>query len=209
MTSVYTYIASEEGQAYVRSCLARRRLGAYLDTDIEEAVLSEALRFISRGDEIINAAAWCRRRINARTIDLSRGAIRKERDYGRRVDLNDANEATALSVEDAGFGEGISLSAVRQAVAAADDTDISIAAALTYVTRTAEDASLHTNCPQPQSGSTRSEAAMWAGLWYSGSESCFGPGNATTKRRSRAMERVRTLLVTCASAITKTGDSHE
>lgn len=209
MASVYAYIASEEGQSYVRGCLTRRRLGAYLDTDVEEAVLSEALRFISRGEEIANAAAWCRRRINARTIDLSRGAIRKERDYGRRVELNDANEAQTFKDDEASFSEGLSLGAVRQAVSAADDTDANIAAALTYVTRVADDASLHESCPQPQSGSTRSEAAMWAGLWYSGAESCFGVGNATTKRRSRAMERVRTLLVSCALSLTKIGESHE
>ena len=71
MASVYAYISSDEGQSYIRSCLTRRRLGVFLDTDIEEAVLSEALRFLSRGEEITSAAAWCRRRINARTIDES------------------------------------------------------------------------------------------------------------------------------------------
>jgi len=208
MASVYAYISSDEGQSYIRSCLTRRRLGVFLDTDIEEAVLSEALRFLSRGEEITSAAAWCRRRINARTIDLSRGAIRKERVTGVRVDLNDANEGQVFDDAPA-LSEGLSLADVRQAVANADDTDANISAALTYVTRVADDASLHTKCPQPQSGSTRNEAAMWAGLWYSGADSCFGPGNATTKRRSRAMERVRVLLVTCAQAITPKGDSHE
>ena len=203
MQRVYDYMSSEAGQAYIRSCLARRRLGEFLDTDIEEAVLSEALRFLARGEVISNADSWCKSRINARTIDLARGAIRKERDLGVRVELfevEQAQENEEETVSQFSLDGSVSLADIRKLIAASDDTDINISAALSYITRVGEEATLHRDCPQPKAGATPSDAAVWAGLWYAGVESCFGPGSNITKRRSRAMERVRQLLRSCLTS---------
>jgi hypothetical protein len=203
MQRVYDYMSSEAGQAYIRSCLARRRLGEFLDTDIEEAVLSEALRFLARGEVISNADSWCKSRINARTIDLARGAIRKERDLGIRVELFEVEQTQENEEETVGqfsLDGAVPLSGVRKLIAASDDTDVNISAALSYITRIGEEATLHRDCPQPKAGATPSDAAVWAGLWYAGVESCFGPGNNITKRRSRAMEHVRQLLRSCLTS---------
>ena len=75
-----------------------------------------------------------------------------------------------------------------------DERPEDISAAITFIARVADEAELAQQCPQPEAGATATEAAVWAGLWYAGRHECFGEGNTITKRRSRAMSRVRALF---------------
>jgi hypothetical protein len=190
LAEVHVYVGSDEGQRRVSAALERRRLPSSLDTDIEEAVLSEARRFIMRGSLIESVPGWCNARIAARSIDLARGVIRKEKRLGVQADeaeLEHLAEPEELPV-------GGDLGGLRLVVLDLDERPEDISAALTFITRVADEANLSSQCPQPDAGATPTEAAWWAGLWYAGRHECFGSGNTITKRRSRAMARVRALL---------------
>lgn len=190
LTEVHLYVGSAEGQRRIAVALERRRLPSSLDTDVEEAVLGEARRFILNGGEIRSVKGWCNARVAARSIDLARGVIRREQYVGTKVDeaeLDDV-EATELAPFDG------DLRSLRTAILLLDERPEDVSAALTFIARVADEAHLAQECPQPEAGATATEAAVWAGLWYAGRYECFGDGNTITKRRSRAMARVRGLF---------------
>jgi hypothetical protein len=190
LTEVHLYVSSPEGQRRIGAALERRRLPSALDTDIEEAVLSEARRFILNGGSIGSVSGWCNARVAARSIDLSRGVIRREKQLGVQVDvieLEDVAESPSGPID----GD---LRDLRLDVLLLDERSEDISAALTFITRVADEAQLTKQCPQPEAGATTTEAAVWAGLWYAGRHECFGGGNTITKRRSRAMARIRALF---------------
>jgi hypothetical protein len=191
LAEVHAYVSSETGQERIRKALLRRRLPGALDTDIEEAVLGEAFRFLNRGQLIGSVPGWCNARIAARSIDLARGAIRNELVFGVRVSDDDIADMTAVE-ETSDLGG--SLAEARAAILHADASSADISAGLTFVTRVTDEGGLLEECPQPAAGATASDAAMWAGLWYARQDECFGVGNTFTKRRSRAAKRVRALL---------------
>jgi hypothetical protein len=191
LAEVHAYVSSETGQERIRKALLRRRLPGALDTDIEEAVLGEAHRFLAKGQHIGSIPGWCNARIAARSVDLARGAIRAELALGVRVtdvDLEDRADAVVEPSPNGGLAEA------RVAVLYADADNDDISAGLTFITRVADEAELLDECPQPAAGATASDAAMWAGLWYAKQSDCFGDGNTVTKRRSRAAKRVRALI---------------
>jgi hypothetical protein len=205
-TAVHTYVLSQEGQSRISQALQRHRLPASLDSDLEEAVISEALRFITQGNEISSAAGWCNARIRARAIDLARGVIRK-RPHDEQL-AREANEILDDSDDhDPGTGDQHGelfpssepalqplLAAWRDAVLVSDAHPLDVCAALTAISVLAEEAILAEDCPQPLAGATTEEAACWAGLWYSNRSECFGAGNTVTKRRSRAAGRIKAAL---------------
>jgi len=201
LAAVHEFMASDPGRSAVRSALARRRLPGYLDTEIEEAVLGEALRFLKNGGEIDSPAGWCRARITARSIDLARGALRDRRRWGERVPYaEDLLEETldgsdAAEDETALLPEG-GLEQVRRELLRSGANETAIAGALTFVSRIGEEAEIAGECPQPSTGADDEECAMWAVLWYLGRRDCFGSGNTEAKRRSRAARGVRDLLRT-------------
>lgn len=204
LAAVHEFMASDPGRNAVRSALARRRLPGYLDTEIEEAVLGEALRFLKNGGEIDSPAGWCRARITARSIDLARGALRDRRRWGERVPYTEdllegtLDESNAAQDETVGLPEG-GLDQVRRGLLRSGANETAIAGALTFVTRVGEGAEIVDECPQPATGADEEESAMWAVLWYLGLRDCFSSGNTAAKRRSRAARGVRELLRTWGS----------
>ncbi len=195
LTAVHIYVGSDEGQRRIAVALERRRLPSALDTDIEEAVLSEARRFVLNGGSIASVKGWCNARIAARSIDLARGVIRRERFVGVQVPDLELEEVA----EPAGIEVSGNLHELRRALLCLNERPEDVSAALTVIARVADEAQLAEQCPQPLAGATPTEAAVWAGLWYAGRQECFGEGNAITKRRSRAMARVKTLFTQCLS----------
>lgn len=205
---VHTYISSPEGQARIHQALQRHRLPTALDADLEEAVISEALRFITRGHEITSAPGWCNARFTARAIDLSRGIIRKRHADEELLHLADTHPLDD-ALDDADFGVNdtrgplddasahpAALAGWRREVLATAADPLDVCAVLTTISVLAENVPLAENCPQPQAGATPEEAACWAGLWYAKRTECFGVGNTTTKRRSRANKRLKQILRT-------------
>lgn len=191
LAEVHAYVGSSAGQERIQKALLRRRLPGSLDTDIEEAVLGEAFRFLTRGQVIGSVPGWCNARIAARSIDLARGAIRNELVFGVRVSDDDVADN---AVTERSTPPNENLAEARVAILYADASSADISAGLTFVTRVADEADLLDECPQPVAGATASDAALWAGLWYAKQSECFGDGNTITKRRSRAARRVRELL---------------
>lgn len=178
-------MASQLGQDRVQRELQRRRLPGALDSDIEEAVTSEALRFLKNGGSIESVPGWCNARIAARVIDLARGVIRRER----------AEQAAFESAED-GTGDNLDevLTEGRYAVLVSRADPLDVCGALTVISVLAENAVPDAACPQPVAGATPEDAACWVGLWYAGREDCFGEGNTVTQRRVRAARRVKKIL---------------
>jgi hypothetical protein len=86
------------------------------------------------------------------------------------------------------------LAALRRAVLTADAAPLDVCGTLTAIAVLADAAVPVPDCPRPQAGATRVEAACWAGLWYAKRTECFGEGNTVTKRRSRASKRIKALL---------------
>lgn len=205
-------MGSKAGQDTVRKALSRRRLPGALDVDIEEAVLGEAYRYLQRGGTIDSPAGWCRARIAARAVDLSRGVIRTERHWGKRVDAGlleredssmDSDEQAPDQMDGPTYvegddwsldGQGHDLDNARRGLISLRDDDIATAGALTFAAIVGEQAKPLEVCPQPTAGASPAEAAMWGVLWYLGIRDCFGPGNTAAKRRSRASAKVRRLL---------------
>lgn len=198
LAAVHAFVASDAGRSAIRNALVRRRLPGYLDVEIEEAVLGEALRYLKNGGEIDSPAGWCRTRITARSIDLARGALREKRRWGERVAFPDDLPDETLEVDDmteeSAGAPGGDVDQVRRDLLRAAESETAIAGALTFVSRIAENAELPAECPQPAAGATTEESAMWAVLWYLGRRDCFGAGNTEAKRRSRAARGVRELL---------------
>lgn len=195
LAAIHAFMASDTGRGAVRAALARRRLPGYLDVEIEEAVLGEALRFLKNGGEIDSPAGWCRARITARSVDLARGALRDRRRWGERVPFGEdlLNEEDHAEDATADLPEG-GIDKVRRDILSSGGNETAIAGALTFVTRVGEQATLAAECPQPATGADEEESAMWAVLWYLGLRDCFTPGNTAAKRRSRAARGVRELL---------------
>jgi hypothetical protein len=191
VAAVHGFVASPAGQDYIRYALQRRRLPSALDVEIENAVLFEAARFVARGGEIHAAESWAKQRITARSIDLVRGAIRREAKHPEApLDVDVVLAHTDLQVNE----DPRTLFEVRRFVLEQDAASTDVSAALAFVAVVAEQAAIHADCPQPIAGATQQDAALWAGLWYAGRAECFGPGNTITKRRTRAAARVRDLL---------------
>jgi hypothetical protein len=202
LLAVHAYMGSDAGKAAVLDALSRRRLPGFLDTDVEEAVLGEAARFLRKGGEISSAAGWCRARITARAVDLVRGTIRDERRWGVRVPFDE--EVLGDVFEDDGGDEtgpvgswedrDGNLDEVRRGLLAAGSEDGAVAGALTFVSVVGDGAAAVPECPRPGAGADESEKAIWVVLWYLGLRDCFGAGNTAAKRRSRAARGVRELL---------------
>jgi len=194
---VHTFMCSETGRLAVRDALARRRLPGYLDVEVEEAVLGEAMRFVKNGGTITSPAGWCRARITARAIDLVRGMVSERRRWGVRVPF-DENDREINDLEDGGVSwfpdETDSIDALRRGILGAEEEDAAVAGALTFVSIVGEEAQILDHCPRPSTGANQEEAAIWAVLWYLGLRDCFGAGNTAAKRRSRAARSVRKLL---------------
>jgi hypothetical protein len=239
LAEVHAFVASDQGQQRIHAALLRRRLPGSFDTEIEEAVLSEALRFLTQGGEITSVPGWCSSRITARSIDLARGAIRAQRAIGIRTSFDeqdihatdtvdqdtieqDAIDQDTIDQDDLTLDLPIfnganphrdsqssngAMAKVRTALLDADAAGIDIAAALTVVAVLADEAALHSACPQPLAGADQQDAACWAGLWYAHRNECFGPGNAVTQRRSRAAKRIKHLLITATTQLSQHGMS--
>lgn len=201
LAAIHAFMSSDTGRNAVRSALARRRLPGYLDVEIEEAVLGEALRFLKNGGEMDSPAGWCRARITARSIDLTRGALREARRWGERVPFDEdlleevAEETESLGGAGTDLAEG-AIDTIRRDLLLSGESETAIAGALTFVTRVGEGAEIVDECPQPATGADEEESAMWAVLWYLGLRDCFSSGNTAAKRRSRAARGVRELLRT-------------
>lgn len=219
LVEVHRFLASEAGVSCVQRNLQRRRLPGALDTDVEGLVADEARRFLARGGEIVNVAAWCRLRISSRTIDLARGMLRAEKALtapvagpaqhddpdGWEYDGDEGDVETGVEVgggafDGVGEGElsGVRLDSVRAQLLSVEPGWVA-ASALAVVVRVAEGGCLHPDCPQPVAGATPTDAAMWAGLWYARQQQCFAPAgspntNTITRRRARAAARVRDAL---------------
>jgi hypothetical protein len=202
LAEVHVFVGSNAGRDAIRNALARRRLPGYLDVEIEEAVLGEALRFLKGGGVIVSPAGWCRARITARAVDLTRGALRDQRRWGVRVTFNDdAIDAIADGHEETDGNESLNaltgdLDQVRRDLLRSGENSTAIAGALTFVSLIGDEAEPLKDCPQPSTGADTEESAIWAVLWYLGMRDCFIPGNAAAKRRSRAARNVRELLRT-------------
>lgn len=206
---VHSYVSSPEGQTRIHQALLRHRLPTALDADIEEAVISEALRFIRKGNEIASPAGWCNARISARAIDLARGVIRRrladeDRSHSEYDQCADDQQDALGDVfpRDESPASSSTLSGWRSTVLHADADPYDVCAVLTTISVLAEGVPLVEECPQPQAGATREEAACWAGLWYANRAECFGEGNTITKRRSRATKRLKQLLREATAALT-------
>lgn len=189
LVQVHSYVTSATGQAKIQQALQRRRLPGSFDTEIEEAVIAEAMRYLSGGGEITSAPGWCNARITARSIDLARGMIRKE---AREALVVPNDDVADVAVPDSG------LASLRDAVLNADAHALDVCGALTFISIVGDGASLAPACPQPLAGATPEDAACWAGLWYAKRDDCFGEGNTVTQRRSRAAKRIRSLLAKAA-----------
>lgn len=203
ISEVHLYVLSEEGQTRIGRALQQRRLPGSLDTDIEEAVISEALRFVRDGGEIGSVAGWCNHRIRARSIDLARGAIRRERALGVAVSeegveaVEESDEATADAAMLEEYGVDVlsdGVSAMRREILESGADPLDICGVLAVVSVLAEQATIDPDCPQPLAGATPEDAACWAGLWYAGRTECFGVGNTVGQRRARAARKMKMVL---------------
>lgn len=204
LVEVYNFMSSLKGQDTVRNALLRRRLPTALDSDIEEAVLSEATRFLANGNTIESPSGWCAARISARSLDLARGMVRHRRDGFMVIDgfpdISDypepVDQEISLALSDA------ALTSLRKNIVESMAPGPLVSGALTVVSVLAEEAELAKTCPQPATGATSMDAACWAGLWYARQSDCFGPGNTVDQRRARNTKRIKQLLL---SLLGKTG----
>lgn len=197
LVEIYNFMSSTKGQDKVKSALLRRRLPTALDSDVEEAVLSEATRFLANGNTIESPSGWCSARISARALDLARGMVRRDRDGCILVDgfpdVSDypepVDQEISLEMSDA------ALTYLRKNIVESTASGPLVSGALTVVSVLAEEAELVKTCPQPVTGATSLDAACWAGLWYARQLDCFGQGNTVDQRRARNTKRIKHLLV--------------
>ena len=208
LIAVYQYMASEEGKLKVTKALTRQRLPGSFDTDIEESVLSEAARYLDRGNTIESAPGWCSARIKARSIDLARGIIRNNGmdayKHINALDL-DAIEGSKGDLEQYSSLSSDSEEAIaylRKCILNAKCDPQNISGALTVIAALAEGAETHAECPKPISGSKPIDAACWAGLWYAHRQDCFEENGASAQRRSRGSKQIKELMRLQAEHIT-------
>lgn len=201
-------MASDTGKLKVTKALTRRRLPGSFDTDIEESVLSEATRYLDRGNIIESVPGWCSARITARSIDLARGIIRNNGEDAYRhinaLDLDtieetkdDIEQYTSLSSDS---DEAIAY--LRKCILNAKCDPQNISGALTVIAALAEGAETHAECPKPIAGSKPIDAACWAGLWYAHRQDCFEENGASAQRRSRGGKQIKELMRLQAEHIT-------
>lgn len=197
LVEVYHFMSSTKGQDKVRNALLRRRLPTALDSDIEEAVLSEATRFLANGNTIESPSGWCASRIAARALDLTRGMVRRDRDGFKVVDSSSdmTNYPEPVDQEFSLELSDLALTSLRKNIVESPASGPLVSGALTVVSVLAEQAELIKTCPQPATGATSLDAACWAGLWYAHQSDCFGQGNTVDQRRSRNTKRIKQLLL--------------
>jgi len=209
------WLVSPEGRHAAERVASKRGLVAALVDDLVSDASSRALAFLRRGERADVPSAFGRRLLNFAALDLLRG---------RRPFV-----APAASIDDEGFAEpgdpGVDVEAsaigggggdsvreqLRGALLAGGRT---VAAALTYLAVAVEGARPNVSCPQPGQGAGPVEGAEWVGLWYSGHDDCFTSpvhpdGAALRKRRSRAVQKLRSTLIAAAERAGVAEEGHD
>jgi DNA-directed RNA polymerase specialized sigma24 family protein len=211
------FLRSELGRAAVHRILAAQQLPQTLADDLRQEALRRVLVATSeRGTIIDNVEGFVTSALHRAAVDIVRGRVRSPQIVGGwgAVDLDTDGrgrpraafaspvdvEADALAFE--------SDAAVRRAIHNLLGVDPTAgAAALAYLAIAVDGAPAAPDCPQPQGGASFHEASEWAGLWYAGCDDCFPTHGAFTisqstlrKRRSRAVERLRHVLLRSAAA---------
>ena len=201
----------------VRRQMTRLRLRDHLFDDIVQEVLLQALRAEEQGFEPDVLEAWVSRLVQNRARDALRGHLRRHQRegvaVGKALGRSDVTEPawdpteTQLVPEDEVVFEtvdlvvaGERLAATRRRLAQAlSSAPHSAAGGLCVMTIVCDGAEPAADCPSPIGGVAQSQAAWWAGVFYSGQTSCFprdgsGEDNAIRQRRSRALKATKALL---------------
>lgn len=207
-------MASDTGKLKVTKALARRRLPGSFDTDIEESVLSEAARYLDRGNTIESVPGWCSARITARSTDLARGIMRNNGEdaykHSNALDLDtiEGNYSDVEQYASLSSDSDEAIAYLRKCILNAKCDPQNISGALTVITALAEGAETHAECPKPIAGSKPIDAACWAGLWYAHRQDCFEENGASAQRRSRGGRQIKELMrLQAEHIITHKGDS--
>ena len=201
---MFAWLTSADARAAAVSELHRRGLPAALVDDLLGATALALGAASLDGGTIDRPAAYARRALATKAVDLLRGTIRHRREieWPDEFDLpeSDDAEAPALAIElEDDLRVAIHrLLAARKAWAAA--------AALTVLTLAAHrDVALPREVPEPE-GASGGQADRWASLWLAGCRDCFpAPGvaddAAMRQRRSRALRAVDDVLADAAASI--------
>lgn len=210
------FLRSELGRAVVHRTLAAQRLPQTLADDLRQEALRRVVVATSeRGTVIDNLEGFVTSALHRAAVDIVRGRVRGPQIVGGRGPVD-------LDADGWGWGAAIASPVDVEVDALAFESDASVrraihsllgvdstagAAALAYLAIAVDGAPTAPDCPQPQGGASPHEASEWAGLWYAGCDDCFltheaGAVRQSTlrKRRSRAVERLRDLLLRSAAA---------
>lgn len=207
------FLRSTEGQDIVRGRLTRHNLPKHLFDDVVQEVLLRALRAEEQGFEPDVLEAWVSRLVQWETRDLLRGGVRRRQHED--VALGEAGLADRpwdptegpLGPDDEVVFEAVDLAISAEHVAAIrlrlaqalSSKPYPAAGGLCLVTIACDGAEPAADCPRPGGGVAQSEAAWWAGVFYSGQTNCFprggvGEDNTMRKRRSRALKATKDLI---------------
>jgi DNA-directed RNA polymerase specialized sigma24 family protein len=204
---------SKPGQDVVRREVASRNIPEHYFDDVVQEVFLRAVRAEEKGFEPDVLEAWVTQLVQWETRDLLRGRGRRRRhedvavgDAGLADRLWDPTEAP-LGPDDEVVFEAVDLAIAAEHVAAIrlrlaqalSSKPYPAAGALCLVTIACDGAEPAADCPRPSGGVAQSEAAWWAGIFYSGQTSCFpsaglSEDNTMRKRRSRALKATKDLV---------------
>ena len=194
---VAAWLATPEGRARLAAALDRRRLPTSLLEDLAADVVVAAL---TAREPIDEPAAWATSVLARRAVDLVRARAR------RPVVALDAWLDAGFEPFDEGAGpDDVALVGMGDELRRALATVLPVAvrsASLTAVTVAVDDAGVPGDCPQPGAGAAATDGPLWAGVWFAGGRDCWTvpDSDATRKRRSRAVGRVRSALADAIGA---------
>lgn len=194
-----------DGLIYARRQLRARRLTTHWADDVIGEATVHLVRALDAGTDIDNLEAWLTVVIRRRVVDVLRGELRRPsvpaRDDawldGAEDPVDDADPA--LTVIGRATVDDLRAAVARRLC----DSELAAAGALAVLAHRDPDApaALADDCPQPRAGTTETEAAAWAGLFYAGRRNWEGDDAATRKRRSRWTQAQAAVLVDAAAEL--------
>jgi len=200
--AVALWLMRAEGSAALGRVLRRYRLPDAFDAELTVAVIHAAELMDARGEAIDNVAAWTQRTLRLRALDLlkSPGSRRAVAPH----DQPDTDLAAGIAESDDPLAElelQMEVDDLRRSLGArwADAHPWRVSGSLTFLSITCDGAVAGESCPQPISGATERDAALWASLYYAGERDLFptGPGSdsaAQRQQRKRRMTHVSSLV---------------
>jgi hypothetical protein len=185
------FLYAPSGRAAAAAELRRRRLPTDLADDLIQNVAHAFERKSRRGDSVDEPAALARRMLRDAATDL----VRSTTSRARREETASQRELEAPHLEDDSvdrLSADDTIDRLRREfhLRSADDPAF-LAAALTFVSVTADDARVGRDCPRSLGhGSDPNEGPVLAALWYAGRHELF-VGSSGRSRSTMAQQRRR------------------